>query len=137
MIVFSFWRFLSRNSAKLCCNRATERPSSLTAMEKRSSTPPAVVFRPNIIKPTAFGTLPLETLPLGTLPLGTLSATALRQYARRHAAPMCSNLCLHGYLAHEKTSPRRALQQAYAYGPMVFLGGCVFSYEQGTPVLHR
>ena len=96
-------------------------------MVERSSTLPSVTSHPNIIKSTA----------LGTLALGTLSATALSQRLRRHAAPMCSNLCLHGYLAHKKTSPRRALQQAYAYGPMVFLGGCVFSYEQGTPLLHR
>ena len=38
------------------------------------------------------------------------------------------------YLAHKKTPPRRTLQYAYASGPMVFLGGRVFSYERGINV---
>ena len=31
-----------------------------------------------------------------------------------------------GYLAHKKPYPPRTLQQAYAWGPMVFLGGLLF-----------
>ena len=41
---------------------------------------------------------------------------------------------LQGYLAHKKTPPRRTLQNAYAYGPMVAIGRWAFSYERGTPV---
>ena len=39
-----------------------------------------------------------------------------------------------GYLAHKKPPSRRTLQQAFAQGPMVILGGWAFSYERGTPV---
>ena len=40
-----------------------------------------------------------------------------------------------GYLAHKNLPPPRTLRQAYAYGPMVVLGGGgAFSYERGTPV---
>ena len=42
-----------------------------------------------------------------------------------------------GYLEHEKTSPPRSLQYAYAYGPTAVLGGWAFSYERGTPVGYR
>ena len=41
---------------------------------------------------------------------------------------------LQGYLAHKKTPSRRTLQYAYAYGPVVVLGGWVFYEERGTPV---
>ncbi|KAJ1480153.1 hypothetical protein T484DRAFT_1901603 [Baffinella frigidus] len=39
-----------------------------------------------------------------------------------------------GYLAHKKAPPPRTLQQAYALGPMVVLGGEALSYERGTHV---
>ena len=38
------------------------------------------------------------------------------------------------YLAHKKTHSPRTLPQAYAEGPMVFLGGWAFSYGHSTPV---
>ena len=33
---------------------------------------------------------------------------------------------IQGYLAHEKHNPRGTIQQAYAWGPMMILGGWVF-----------
>jgi len=41
---------------------------------------------------------------------------------------------LQGYLVHKKTLPPRTLQQDYAEGPVVVLGGGVVSYERGSPV---
>ena len=41
---------------------------------------------------------------------------------------------LQGYLAHERYPPPRTLQQDYAQGPLVVLGGGAISYERGTPV---
>ena len=41
---------------------------------------------------------------------------------------------IQGYLAHKKQPPLRTLQQDYAQGPMVVLGGVAVSYERGTPV---
>ena len=51
---------------------------------------------------------------------------------------MIERLCfacstLQGYLAHKKQRPHRALQEDYAYGPMVALGGRAVSHERGTP----
>ena len=43
---------------------------------------------------------------------------------------------LQRYLAHEKQSLPRTLQQVHAYGPWVFVGGGVLLYERGTPVTH-
>jgi hypothetical protein len=40
-----------------------------------------------------------------------------------------------GYLAHKKQRPPRTLQEDYAQGHMVVLGGVAVSYERGTPVL--
>ena len=40
-----------------------------------------------------------------------------------------------GYLAHKKTPPPRTLQQAYAYGPMMVVGGGAASDGRGTSVL--
>ena len=37
-------------------------------------------------------------------------------------------------LAHAEPRPPRTLQQDYAQGPMMFLGGWAVSYERGTPV---
>ena len=39
-----------------------------------------------------------------------------------------------GHLTHKKQRPPRTLQQDYAQGPMVALGGWAVSYERGTPV---
>ena len=41
---------------------------------------------------------------------------------------------LQGYLAHETFQPRRTLQQPYAKGHMVILGGGAVSHERGTLV---
>ena len=44
------------------------------------------------------------------------------------------DLTLQGYLAHKKKRFARTLQQDYAQGLMVVLGGEALSYERGTPV---
>ena len=44
---------------------------------------------------------------------------------------------LQEYLAYKKTPHPGTLQKAYAYGPMVVLGGGAVSYESGTPVTGR
>jgi len=49
-------------------------------------------------------------------------------------APAGAAEALQGYLAHKKTPPPRTLQEPYAWGPMVVLGGGAVSYERGTPV---
>ena len=41
-----------------------------------------------------------------------------------------------GYPAHKKQSPPRTLQEAYACGPVLVLGGGTFFCERGTPVGH-
>ena len=53
---------------------------------------------------------------------------------RHHAQLTGFGESLQGYLAHEKRSPRRTLQQLYVWGPVVILGGWVFFHERGTPV---
>ena len=47
--------------------------------------------------------------------------------------PMRPTVLIQGYLAHKKTHPR-TLQQDYAQGPVVFLGGWAFFHKRGTPV---
>ena len=44
---------------------------------------------------------------------------------------------IQGYLAHQNTPPPSTLQQAYAYGPMVVLGGGAISYQPGAPVIYE
>ena len=39
-----------------------------------------------------------------------------------------------GYLAHNKPRPPRILQQDYAWGPTVVLGGRAVFHERGAPV---
>ena len=39
-----------------------------------------------------------------------------------------------GFKIQDPTRPPMTLQQGYAWGPMVILGGGAFSYERGTPV---
>jgi hypothetical protein len=51
-----------------------------------------------------------------------------------HPLILSKQQTVQGYLASEKTSPPRTLQQTYACGLAAFLGGRVFSYERGTPV---
>ena len=46
-------------------------------------------------------------------------------------------MLVQGNLAHKKVPPPRTLQQAYAQGPAVVLGGEAVSYERGTPVGFR
>jgi hypothetical protein len=41
---------------------------------------------------------------------------------------------LQGYLAHKKQHPPRTLQEDYAEGPMVVLGGGAASYKRGNVV---
>ena len=48
---------------------------------------------------------------------------------------MLALIQLQGYLAHKKRPPHRALQQAYAEGPVAVLGGGSVPYERGTPVI--
>jgi hypothetical protein len=54
---------------------------------------------------------------------------------RGQDAPRQGRVPLQGYLAHKKPPPPRTLQQAYAYGPVVVLGGGLVSYERGTPAV--
>ena len=80
---------------------------------------------------------------MGKIPL----YVGFKRSARALRKAKCSNWkdvywYLHGlhvqwYLAHKKTPPRGTLQQAYAQGPMVVLGGGggALSYGRGT-LLH-
>jgi len=43
-------------------------------------------------------------------------------------------LCVQGHLAHQRVTAPRILQEGYAYGPMLALGGEAFCYERGTLV---
>ena len=50
------------------------------------------------------------------------------------AAPSKRGTAVQGYLALEKKPPRRTLQEDYAWGRMVALGGAPVSYERCTAV---
>ena len=41
---------------------------------------------------------------------------------------------LQGYLVYKKQRPSKTIQQDYAKGPTVVLGGWAVSYERGIPV---
>jgi len=49
-------------------------------------------------------------------------------------APLGPYSNVKGYLAHKKQRTPRALQEDYAYGPVVVPRGGGGSYERGTPV---
>ena len=48
-------------------------------------------------------------------------------------APLC-DCGIQEYIAHKKQRPLRTLQEDYAQGPTVVLGGRAVSYERGAPV---